>query len=743
MVRVLFYASIISLLISAAFLFLPLTFMYFLLGFLTLAFIFSVVFKKKFNTHNLPVLLLICTFICSWILFNFNINVKKLNEFDGKTVLAEGYVSEDPTPHGVYSSYILNIKNISTDGVNYKPILSSKLKIYEDTGFTLNNYRYVKAVFDVSSVKSDEMGYSSDYSENIFLRGNVKRIYSEKEMERKPFDYYFYCIKQKIKILMYNNLNNESAALCNAVLLGDKSGLDDFFIDNTKTAGVSHMLVVSGLHLSIIAQIFSLFFKKIKVPYKLNAVLMLFVTFTVMGVCGFSSCILRAGFTYIIYYVGKLIFKRGDPLNSLGASALIIMLFNPYLFGNIGFLLSYTSTFAIIFLSPKVYGLFKKLYFRGFLYKIYLGIAFLLSQTLSAIFVTLPITCFYFGYFSVIAPVTNILLSHAITLLLFLIILTVLLLLIPIINYAALPFLFFITLICNYVYYVINTLGSLKYAALPAKNEYYIVWLLTVILLFIIFYVKKFYDFSIVRIISKITSALIVVTSVFLIAFANVKDIDKIHIYCISVKNGIAIAVRQNTTSFLIGTGDGLNDFKTIDNSLISSGISKIEYLIIPKASKEYCGTLKTVADTKHIDNMALSVLGDYKNTVLKVAENYKQQHGNCNIKTFEYDFSFKNKNVDCVVKDNILYLKIGKRLIVIDPENKVDFTDFTFKELKSTNIDIYVSLNDIKENKKFNKNIVYGSDFTDEQKRNFKNSEKIIYINKNTEIVLGSDKND
>ncbi len=140
---------------------------------------------------------------------------------------------------------------------------------------------------------------------------------------------------------------------------------------------------------------------------------------------------------------------------------------------------------------------------------------------------------------------------------------------------------------------------------------------------------------------------------------------------------------------------------------------------------------------------MALSVLGDYKNTVLKVAENYKQQHGNCNIKTFEYDFSFKNKNVDCVVKDNILYLKIGKRLIVIDPENKVDFTDFTFKELKSTNIDIYVSLNDIKENKKFNKNIVYGSDFTDEQKRNFKNSEKIIYINKNTEIVLGSDKND
>jgi len=215
-----------------------------------------------------------------------------------------------------------------------------------------------------------------------------------------------------IKSLQHNTaekisslLPREEAAVARALITGDNSGFSDETASSVRLAGVSHIFAVSGMHLSIwTALVFFMFARgsrNKKIPLITAAVFTLFyVAFT-----GFSPSVLRAGIMLLTVFTGSLISAKADPLNSLGISVTALLVINPFLAGNVSFLLSVTATWSIIRFYPFIAG--KQKAGTGIIKRRLTQLFRALLVSLCVIFTSIPVCSIFFGYISLISPVSS------------------------------------------------------------------------------------------------------------------------------------------------------------------------------------------------------------------------------------------------------------------------------------------------------------------------------------------------
>ena len=321
------------------------------------------------------------------------------------------------------------------------------------------------------------------------------------------------------------------------------------------------------------------------------SVAMLFAIFALEAICGFSPSILRAGLTYTIFIIGRLIHRNPDPLNSLGLATIIILFFNPFGFGNLALMLSLFSTFGLIYLCPIFYGWSTKLVSRFFnIGVITKGILLALCQTLAAIVATTPICILGIGYISLIAPISNLLIVWAINLLTSLTFVTVILLCLPSVlkALAAVPIII-LCLLTRYTVYVTNTLAKIPWATAETKPEYIISFLLFILIIPTILLLKNCNLQKRGKIALRATAITLALSSVLsLVLFYNMSSGPKISV--LSVGKGISVVVRGDDKTAVIGAGDTPNDYIKIENHLFGIGARQVDYLILPAANKPFAG---------------------------------------------------------------------------------------------------------------------------------------------------------
>ena len=139
---------------------------------------------------------------------------------------------------------------VSTTQVMKSSILPEGTKIsvfYEP--FKIEEGERISAKIRVKKI-TDTKNKKINYSNGIFLSGNISNIEIIKDKE----DFIInstYKFKSYIKNQLFANLGyNEASTLC-ALLYGDRAYFTNEFYGCVKSAGVSHIMVVSGLHLSI------------------------------------------------------------------------------------------------------------------------------------------------------------------------------------------------------------------------------------------------------------------------------------------------------------------------------------------------------------------------------------------------------------------------------------------------------------------------------------------------------------
>jgi competence protein ComEC len=173
-------------------------------------------------------------------------------------------------------------------------------------------------------------------------------------------------------------------------------------------AGVAHILSVSGFHVGIVCAFFGLLFAafpKFPLFHWLKYILTILLVWAYAFIAGLSNPAVRAAIMLSIYLVGQMLNRRPERYNSLAAAAFCMLAYNPFALFDIGFQLSFTAVFFILYLQPKFYRLIE---LRNPIFKTLWGI---LTVTTAAQIGTVFLACFYFGQSSTVFLFTNLLLS--------------------------------------------------------------------------------------------------------------------------------------------------------------------------------------------------------------------------------------------------------------------------------------------------------------------------------------------
>jgi competence protein ComEC len=137
-----------------------------------------------------------------------------------------------------------------------------------------------------------------------------------------------------------------------AMAVGDRRSLGAGTVDAHRAGGISHVLVVSGLHLSLLCGgLFGLLFALTR-RRRLSAALCIAFTLFFMGFCGLSAPVVRSGVVWLLYYLGQAAGRRSDIFTSMGLAALLLAGQNPYAAADAGLLLSFSATLGAVGSEP-------------------------------------------------------------------------------------------------------------------------------------------------------------------------------------------------------------------------------------------------------------------------------------------------------------------------------------------------------------------------------------------------------
>jgi competence protein ComEC len=211
-------------------------------------------------------------------------------------------------------------------------------------------------------------------------------------------------------------LSEPYAALLNGILLGIETGIPRDLYETFNLTGTSHIIVISGSNIALIAGIFLLLGQRVvgkRYAPPLAIVGIIIYTFLV----GADAAVSRAAVMGIVFVVAIWVGRPGMALNSLFFSAIALTLINPLILWDVGFQLSFMATLGLIVLVPPLERVTFDLLQR-WLKTDQVGLAMaLLSEliiiTLAAQIITGPLIVYHFGRLSLVSLLSNLLILPA------------------------------------------------------------------------------------------------------------------------------------------------------------------------------------------------------------------------------------------------------------------------------------------------------------------------------------------
>ncbi len=374
----------------------------------------------------------------------------------------------------------------------------------------------VFAYADVTSVngKSERAATVRFYAYNRIKAGDeisARFVFSDKIVNTDSLKPQFYgelielysIEREKDKLILFTSelkenalksitavLSGDEGLLAGAVLTGNKEIVPANIRLSFERSGISHILVISGLHVTVILSAIYFSLKKLKV----NRFVILFVICLVSGAFlvfyGFSPSIARAVVMAVVVYGGKTSFRRSDGVTSLVIAGLVIAAVDPRAVIDASFLLSFGCCFAIVTVYPLIYSKISEK-----VEKIKSDIVIdLIKASLLTVTITVTITpvCILFSLStSVLSPITNLLVVWTVP---FLLVLSALLAIsFSLFSYGLVTNLLglVVGLFAKLIIVISRFISSFAFSAVSTHDLYLKLWLLFAAIIFAVCYIYK------------------------------------------------------------------------------------------------------------------------------------------------------------------------------------------------------------------------------------------------------------
>ncbi|MCX6146186.1 MAG: ComEC/Rec2 family competence protein [Candidatus Kapabacteria bacterium] len=323
-------------------------------------------------------------------------------------------------------------KKLSDNKYREKYIANGTLKSANFS--TINNFKFI-----LSHNKSDNL--KLNVGQTIFA--NVKIYFPQKANFKDEFDEYKYCNQNgcnliasqdgslaiiesesgfdrfiSYQISLVNNIIDRTydkitAGIVKALILGDRSEIDnETNLDFSKT-GTSHILSVSGLHITLIATFIFIFLGFINNKWLKFAIFTLLILEFVF-LSGNQPSAIRAGVMSVLFLLIRNLQRQANTINILSFTTLFSILFYPSLIFSVGFQLSVLSMFGIVFTYNEIYGFLSKINTKKSKLVDFFISSFSMSLSASVI-VSILVVC-YFNIFSAISVLANLIIVPSMSL---------------------------------------------------------------------------------------------------------------------------------------------------------------------------------------------------------------------------------------------------------------------------------------------------------------------------------------
>lgn len=161
-----------------------------------------------------------------------------------------------------------------------------------------------------------------------------------------------YRCKVHLSCVLDQSLNEEDASIMKAMLLGDRTSMEEEIKDLYQMAGIIHILSISGLHISILGMGLYKLLRKGRLRILPAAVLAILVMCGYGVMCGMGSSAVRAIIMFILRLLATVIGRTYDMLTGLSIAAFLLLLEQPLYIYHSGFLMSFGAVLGISLLLP-------------------------------------------------------------------------------------------------------------------------------------------------------------------------------------------------------------------------------------------------------------------------------------------------------------------------------------------------------------------------------------------------------
>lgn len=400
--------------------------------------------------------------------FCFNVRetytYKPVVELAGENKAVHAQLVSNP----VYSegTWRYTLKAFSFDGeaVNCKMVLSSKDAVEAQP------YDFIDFSGEIISIEQINPDIKNYYkSKDIFLVSYGFDSVSVQPCENKPIGYYFLKANAYLCSRLRAALDGDASALAVGVLTGNKTDISQRLQNSFSKTGLSHVLAVSGLHMSILVLSLYKLLCKLSGRYRRVAEpVCIIVAVLYAGVTGFSPSATRACIMLSAMLAGKFISRRADTLNSMGFAALIIAVINPYAVTDWSFMLSFSATLGIVLLNRNISNFSKRVCSKIGQPNIAYAVRVLVDSagiSLAATVFCLPVMVLFVGAVSTVFLPANLLVLYAVPVVLISALVTAVL---PAAVCA--PAAKLCEIFCEYIIGVVELLSRFEYASISTDS---------------------------------------------------------------------------------------------------------------------------------------------------------------------------------------------------------------------------------------------------------------------------------
>lgn len=321
---------------------------YYIFSFLIISFLLSIFFLIRKKEIICNIFLSLSILAAGFILTLNSIQSpesKNLKKFIGSDVEIIGKITDEPKIYSNRTDYILSLKNINNEEI--KGLI--KLRMYGGRIFSYND------VIKFNGVLEEPPFYLLSEDINAVSHASSSKVKKAGEANKNIIKSASIDFKKYMQNIYFYYLPKMEAVLINGIVLGGDQSIPEGVQKIFRDTGTVHILAVSGMNVGLVGIIcFVIIADILRLPKKIAVIPSIFMVWFYSLATGLNPPVVRSAIMLTIIFLGNILERESDVLNSLSLAALIILLISPLTLFSISFQLSFVCVLSMILIYPKL-----------------------------------------------------------------------------------------------------------------------------------------------------------------------------------------------------------------------------------------------------------------------------------------------------------------------------------------------------------------------------------------------------